>query len=367
MSVSAVPQVSVHVMVFNSEPFLASCLQSLARQSHDAFEVLMVDAGSTDRSAEICRRFAETDERFRYFSIPACRVAVARQFALEVSRGELIAVLDSDDWSYPDRLVVQARTMASMPDHVLVAGYYRVVNRWGFPLRVKPIHFTDDIEIRWRLTFGNCLTHSTVMYRKKAAVSAGGYGTHVRAGEDIEFYSRMLAQGRFGVIPHRLSASRVHAASLSQTEPREWEQDFITSVQQSVRLQTGAQPAPEVAEAIYNQSARPAASLDTFLAALSLVRLGRSAFEPQTRTPRERRLLGRAIFLHLLQLMTKNGEQRWWSAAEPQWLQTVRDLCRDPAFYTWARDKGLIFQLKHILKTSTRAVWVLGKDFYVRH
>jgi len=353
------PRVSVQVMVYNSDAFLEKCLTSLKEQTFRDFEVLMVDAASKDGSAAICRSFAQTDSRFVYIAHPDCRVSEARNEAVKRSRGALVAILDSDDWSYPDRLALQVAWFDAYPDTTLLGGYYRVINRWGIPLRIKPIHFTEDVEIRWRLTFGNCLTHSTVMFRREAALKAGNYNPATRAGEDIEFYSRLLQQGEFRVTPQPLSASRVHSTSLSRTEPREWERDFITSVQQSIRLQLGIETDTATAEAVYNQSSAAAASPAIFRQGLTLIQKGHDFFvQHHVRTSRERKLLGRSVFLHLLQFMTKNEQQSWWHDVDCEWLQMTRALCAVPG-YDWRRDLGLIFQIKPILKTSWRAIWLL--------
>jgi len=357
---SRTPRVSVQVMVYNSERYLAKCLRSLYDQTFTDFEVLMWDAGSTDHSARICQAMAKEDSRFIYVSRPSCRVSAARQEAVEQSRGEYVAILDSDDWSYPDRLALQVRWMDAHPEMVLLAGYYRVVNQQGFPLRIKPIHFTEDIEVRWRLTFGNSLTHSTVMMRREAVQKAGGYHADIRAGEDIELYGRLLKEGQFGVLPMKLSVSRVHRTSLSRTEPREWEKDFISSVQQSIRLQLGIETSLAVAEALYNQSFRPADRPEDFRAGLELIRKAHAFYRTQrAKLPLERKLLGRAVFLHLLQYMTKNEQVPWWHDVDCEWLATTRALCAVPGEYDWRRDKGLLFQAKHILKTSWRAIWLL--------
>jgi hypothetical protein len=157
----------------------------------------------------------------------------------------------------------------------------------------------------------------------------------------------------------RLSVSRVHGNSLSQTEPKEWEKDFVSSVQQSIRLQLGMSVERDVAEALYNQSSRAAGTPQVFRQGLDLMKEARNIFHQRTRQSRERKLLGRVIFLHLLQYMTKNGHASWWRDVENDWLKTVRQLCVVPGDYDWRRDKGLLFQAKHILKTSTRAIWLL--------
>lgn len=59
--------ISVIVPVYNVEPFIASCLDSLSKQNYQNFEVLLVNDGSTDNSGVICREYSDRDSRFHYF------------------------------------------------------------------------------------------------------------------------------------------------------------------------------------------------------------------------------------------------------------------------------------------------------------
>lgn len=91
------PLVSVVVPIYNVERYLADCLESLAQQTHRELDVVMVDDGSTDSSADIARRFAERDERFRLVQQPNGGLGHARNTGAEHVRGDYIAFVDSDD------------------------------------------------------------------------------------------------------------------------------------------------------------------------------------------------------------------------------------------------------------------------------
>ena len=91
-------RISVIVPIHNAENFLPRTLESLRLQSYTALEILMVDDGSTDRSAEICRGYADRDPRFCYLSVAHGGVSHARNVGLERSTGDYIAFCDADDW-----------------------------------------------------------------------------------------------------------------------------------------------------------------------------------------------------------------------------------------------------------------------------
>lgn len=94
--------VSIIVPVYNSEEYLDDCIRSVQTQSCKEWELLLVDDGSTDRSAEICRRYAESDRRIIYILNEHSGVSVARNIGLKSAKGKYVIFLDADDfWRTP--------------------------------------------------------------------------------------------------------------------------------------------------------------------------------------------------------------------------------------------------------------------------
>ena len=91
------PKVSIIVPVFNSERFLPKCLESILRQTMSDFELILVNDGSTDGSAEICKGFVESDKRVRVIHQVNSGAASARNSGMKDAKGEYIAFCDSDD------------------------------------------------------------------------------------------------------------------------------------------------------------------------------------------------------------------------------------------------------------------------------
>lgn len=91
------PLVSVIVPVYNVEKYLSKCLDSLMCQTYSNIEVLMIDNCSTDSSYDICKSYHEKDERFIPVSINQKGLSLARNKGIEISRGEYISFVDSDD------------------------------------------------------------------------------------------------------------------------------------------------------------------------------------------------------------------------------------------------------------------------------
>jgi CDP-glycerol glycerophosphotransferase len=96
------PRVSVVVPIYNVEDYLAECLASLAAQTFEDLEVVMVDDGSTDGSGAIAESFAARDPRFKLVRRPNGGLSAARNTGIEAATGEFLAFVDSDDLVAPD-------------------------------------------------------------------------------------------------------------------------------------------------------------------------------------------------------------------------------------------------------------------------
>lgn len=100
-TVNAQPKVSVVMPVYQAEAYLEQCLDSIARQTLGEFEILCVDDGSTDRSGDILRRYADGDDRFVLLREENRGAAAARNNGFDRARGEYVIFLDSDDFFDP--------------------------------------------------------------------------------------------------------------------------------------------------------------------------------------------------------------------------------------------------------------------------
>jgi glycosyltransferase involved in cell wall biosynthesis len=96
-------EVSIIMPVYNAQEFLAEALQSVLDQTHQCFELIAEDGGSTDRSAEILADFARRDKRIAFSRTEKRNVAAAVNSCLEKARSDLVVRLDADDLMLPNR------------------------------------------------------------------------------------------------------------------------------------------------------------------------------------------------------------------------------------------------------------------------
>lgn len=98
------PLISVIVPVYKSEPYLAQCLLSIANQTYQELEVILIDDGSPDRCGDICEQYAQHDNRFRIVHQLNRGVSAARNRGIELASGDWLTFADADDWLEPDML-----------------------------------------------------------------------------------------------------------------------------------------------------------------------------------------------------------------------------------------------------------------------
>lgn len=92
------PLISVIIPVYNVEPFIRKCIDSIVSQSVSDWELLLIDDGSQDSSGEICDAYSENDSRIHVYHISNGGVSNARNYGLDRARGEWICFVDADDW-----------------------------------------------------------------------------------------------------------------------------------------------------------------------------------------------------------------------------------------------------------------------------
>ena len=96
--------ISVVVPIFNSERYLKECIESILCQTHNDFELILINDGSDDSSGDICRRYEKQDDRVKYIFKENGGVSAARNLGVQIAEGEYIAFVDSDDIVKPEML-----------------------------------------------------------------------------------------------------------------------------------------------------------------------------------------------------------------------------------------------------------------------
>lgn len=203
------PKVSVVTTVFNGERYFERAIPGILGQTFEDFELILVDDGSEDRTAEMLRDLAGRDARIRIFSPGRLGAAAAYNYGVEQAKGEYIARQDFDDRSYPDRLRLQVALLDAHPDVGLVGGYYVLVDerRGERYVRMPP---TGHPAILAAMAKYVPIAHTVATFRRRAWVEAGGYPI-VNNLIDLRFYIRLGKLGwHFANVPEVVGEHYVH-------------------------------------------------------------------------------------------------------------------------------------------------------------
>jgi glycosyltransferase involved in cell wall biosynthesis len=226
------PAISVLLPCYNAAGTLPEALASLSRQTFLDFEILAVDDGSTDRTPEILRDWAESDNRLRVVYQTHAGIIAALNTGLQACRAGIIARMDTDDRSHPDRLKRQAAFMDGNPEiavvSCLVAGFPAGQVREGFQIYLGWSNsLVNDEDIRREIFVESPLVHPSVMFRRSWIERAGGYQERGWP-EDYDLWLRLyLAGARFAKLPEVLLEWREHPGRLTRTDGRYSLENFL--------------------------------------------------------------------------------------------------------------------------------------------
>lgn len=120
-------EVSVIVPVYNSELYIEECINSILQQSFDDIEVVIVDDGSTDKTAEICNNISQKNENVLYYKKENSGVSSARNKGIELSSGKYLAFVDSDDIIHKDMIRLLYKSIQNVD--ISVCGYCLYENK----------------------------------------------------------------------------------------------------------------------------------------------------------------------------------------------------------------------------------------------
>ncbi len=203
-------RISVVIPTFNAAAFVVEAVQSVLAQSLRPLEIIVVDDGSTDDTAERLQSLPIT-----LIQQANAGVAMARNAGIHAARGDAIAFLDADDVWHPFKLEVQVPRLKS--HGLLASGCYD----WPGPLPVLPstIPLAEPIALE-RLVVRNSIVTSTVLVRRDALTQAGDFDARMQGPEDYDLWLRIAQHHECAVLPLSLTGYRTVVGSLSKNAVR---------------------------------------------------------------------------------------------------------------------------------------------------
>jgi glycosyltransferase involved in cell wall biosynthesis len=206
------PLISVVMPAYNVEPYVAQAIESVLAQTYGNWELIVVDDGSRDGTADVCRNYAD---RLTYYWQQNSGVCRARNEGVRLAQGELVAMLDADDYWHPDKLTMQLDALRRGEGDFVCTNYRYLKeegesretafeqnacaqelagNQGGTSITLGRSEFPRYFR---SLGLPNTFGHPTTsLFRRALFLRVGGYDERFSVAEDVHFWFRYLAQCR---------------------------------------------------------------------------------------------------------------------------------------------------------------------------
>lgn len=221
------PCVTVVVPAFNAEATLAQTLRSVSAQTQQSLEILVVDDGSTDGTAELAAELARTEPRLTLIRQENAGVAAARNAGLARARGAYVTWLDADDVWHPAKIERQLAAFdASEVPLAFVYTGYRLIDATGVVLRnPRTLADVSGATVARQIATTYFTNVSSIMAPRALAQVLGGHDPRLRAwgiegAEDLLLQLRLALCAPVGCVREALVGYRMHGANMSHSVAR---------------------------------------------------------------------------------------------------------------------------------------------------
>lgn len=205
---------SVITPAFNAAPWIAESIQSVLNQTHADLELIVVNDGSTDQTAEIVSRF--DDKRIHYISQNNRGLAAARNRGLKHATGQYVGFLDADDLWNSTMLESTVEYLTQFEHLAIVRTGYTLIGPSGENLTSRPHWGPWTHDVLENLIINNVFVPHAALVRKKCLDAVGFFDESLRANEDWDLWLRLAAsKAQFGFIDRPLAQYRRHANNMT--------------------------------------------------------------------------------------------------------------------------------------------------------
>ena len=229
------PLISVVIGAYNEEESIAKTLQNLLGQTISNCEIIVVDDGSTDSTADQVQKFDNPCVRLlrteQNQGLPS-----ALNLGINNARGKYIARSDADEISLPLRLERQSEILDEKEEAKVVAPWYRTVGRYDTKICDVKIPSSRNFDVPDLINNGPGIVHGSVMMRKEAVISVGGYREEFQLAQDYDLWLRMaetFGEGWLYILPDILYERSINASRL---EKRQRQRRYATAARKSAEL-----------------------------------------------------------------------------------------------------------------------------------
>ncbi len=211
------PVISVLMPAYNAEKYIAAAIQSILDQTFTDFELIIVNDGSTDNTHQVITSFS--DPRIKYYQNDGNKGLIyTRNKQIEISCGNYIAFLDSDDLSEPTRLKIQYEFLIKDPTLSFVSTSFYMIDETDKIINSDNCYDFHPQYLKTISLFLNTIATSSVMLNKQH-LAEKRFRNEYPVCEDYDLWSRIMVNGKGRVIPAYLIKYRVYSASICKRQP----------------------------------------------------------------------------------------------------------------------------------------------------
>lgn len=206
------PLVSIITVTYNSDKFLEDTVNSVLEQSYPNIEYIIVDGGSTDRTLSIIRSFSSKISL--WISEPDLGIYDAMNKGIMRSSGEIIGIINSDDWYENNAVELAVRAFIDFPDTGVVHGNMKMYSE-----NTRPLYVLQPSLNNKNLWYSMTLNHPTCFLRRNIYQTFGYFNIQYQLRADHELFLRLWTQGvEIKYIAKLFANMRVGGASWKQLE-----------------------------------------------------------------------------------------------------------------------------------------------------
>lgn len=229
------PKISILMPVYNAEKYIATAVESILEQTITDFEFIIINDGSTDGTLAILEAYAQKDLRIQLVTRENKGLVATLNEGLDLVTTPLIARMDADDISLPDRLEKQVAYLAGNSNCVALGGRTLIIDPEGDEMCVwNQLTSFDEIQAQHINTFlGSAVAHPSMMYRTSVVNSIGGYRAECYPSEDLDLLLRLSSVGSIENLSDVILKYRVHAQSICATQQSPQKQKVMEIVNQA--------------------------------------------------------------------------------------------------------------------------------------
>ena len=209
--------VSVVIPVKNAEKTVKEAVDSILNQTLKNIELILVNDGSTDSTKDILYSYSNSDQRIKVIENTGQGISDALNCGIELAKSLLIARMDADDISHPERLEKQVKEFNDNPKLVLLGTFCHTFKDGINELQEIKVPTTNS-ELQRSIRSIPTFSHPTVMIKREIIQQVGGYRKKFDGAEDHDLHLRLSRHGEIAILPEFLLWYRLHPAQFSRVK-----------------------------------------------------------------------------------------------------------------------------------------------------